>query len=342
MKKQGIMFIKKLRYLCLIGVIVLGLITIVATSADDESTTTDGDGTTSNIIFSAAKDTGPVFTATTSASDTVRGIAATWNWGFPMFELFNLLRDYVHSRDEGLIGLDNIYKVLHQASSFYSDAENLVESITPQVIDSPFDLGNMVTYDQAVNDTTMKHGYAIRVDGNTEYALITWSSDLANAGDSYGVMQGSYNDSTGALEIDMAVYFDYDSIEDFSIRMELVGNAQTHEFTTRFGKSNAGGFLISVVGKGVSQGASSFFLFKVRAPNITDKYFCFDANADEDTLRAEDDAGSDTVANDCSSYATVVDILTAFTSSDIPTSTSDFNTGGTGTAAQGTIYLDIQ
>jgi hypothetical protein len=205
-------------------------------------------------------------------------------------------------------------------------------------------LGNSVTYDQAVNDTTMKHGYAIRVEGDTKYALITWSTGLSNAGDSYGVMQGNYNDSTGALEIDMAVYFDYDSIEDFSIRLELVGNAQTHAFTTRFGKSNAGGFLISVVGKGVSQGEDRFFLFKVTVPDLSidGKYFCFPASADEDTLIAEDDTGSVTVPADCSSYENDVDSLTAFTSSDIPTSTSDFNTGGTGTAAEGTIFLDIQ
>lgn len=315
-----------------------------------------GNGGTENFFFSAANDTTPVFAPASKAGASLAK-AATWSFGSVNYELFNTFREYINSRDEGDIGLDNIYKVLYQTGSFYSEAEGMCtpsegagESVNKATsfiteetaIDSPFDFGNAETYTCAINDADGRHGYAIKEVGGTKYGLLSWQvlNYDNNNSDEKGVLQGSYNETTGALDLDMAVYVNYVDQGDYSLRTEIIGNAQTHQFSLRLMKYNSeqGAYWISLVGYGISQGAGNYFLFKVSDQSgVTDKYYCYAADADETTLQAADDAGSDTAPENCADYQDEVGALTAFASTDLPTQDSNFNTGN---AQEGTIYLN--
>lgn len=52
--------------------------------------------------------------------------------------------------------------------------------------------------------------------------------------------------------------------------------------------------------------------------------------------------GSDTVIDECTEYKSEVDRLTFFILNDLPQSNADFNSGGTGLAAERTIYLNFK
>jgi hypothetical protein len=320
------------------GSVCLGFVLAAACGGDN------GGGSTGNFFFESAANTAPVFEPNAVEGLLRLGIpirSAKWDFGGVNYELFNLLREYVNERDEGTIGLDNIYKLLYQAGSFYGEAASGCNAITATSISSPFDFGVSETYDCAINETTFRHGSAIRegADG-TKNALLAWQV-LNNDGhdsDEKGVLQGSSNPTTGDLSLHLATYVNYTAKNDFSLRTEIAGNDQTHHFTLRTMKYTQDGYWITTTGSGISQGAGQFFLFKVSDQSgISGRYYCFPADANEETLQAADDAGSATVPADCAVYEEVVNALVPFQSSDLPTSDANFNTGN---AKEGTIYLN--
>jgi hypothetical protein len=79
---------------------------------------TSGSGSS---FYSAAANVIPAIPPTSKAD---KGKAFTW--GNPMYELYQLLREYIDARDAGSVGLPNIHKVLYQVSSFYDEASSSV------------------------------------------------------------------------------------------------------------------------------------------------------------------------------------------------------------------------
>jgi hypothetical protein len=98
---------------------------------------------------------------------------------------------------------------------------------------------------------------------------------------------------------------------------------------------NAGGYKMSLVGAGVSQGASEHFLIKY--DNVgTAQYYCLQAGATEDDLRnATYTNQTDALAGACNTYVAIVDALTPYDVNDatqIPNiDLSSFDLGVTGT-----------
>ena len=126
---------------------------------------------------------------------------------------------------------------------------------------------------------------------------MTWH--VSHSGDEYGVIEGNFNETTKDILVDLAAYCDYPSDADYSQRLYISGNATTHTFTLKSMKYNSGtgGYMLSLVGYGVSKGEGQKFLFKVQDSDnaLTPKYFCFDADATEAELEAMvAQTGSDT------------------------------------------------
>ena len=298
-----------------------------------------GSSSSDDFFFTSAKQTTPVITATVATSIEIN---TTWEVGHVMYEIFNAMQDYTPIvNDPGgsgtTIGLDNIYKVLYQTGSFYSEGKSKCTTVTEKAVGSPFDFGNTDTYNCTVNDTSGKHGTAIKEDATTgtKKAILSWH--VNNNNDELGVIQGTYNSTTGDVDIDIATYVHYTGQNDFSLRTKITGNEKTHAFTLKIMKDTAGGgYVITFVGQGVSKGAGNHFLFKASDSNGVGGYYCFSADAAEADLKTIGDVGSPSVPTACAAYGDAVTAMTPFGQSDLPLATTDFNKGN---ANQGDIYL---
>lgn len=339
------------RTVCFTGILAVGLASIACSS---NSTPTGGGTNAENFFFDAARNTAPAITPTSAASSGStlrRSLALGWEWGNPVYEMFNALRDYDNDRDEGSIGLDNVYKTLFQAGQFYANdraaclgtgggadggtTDGGTDGVmAPKVVASPFDFGNSVTYDCAMNDQSSQHGHASREVGSAKHGLMSWRVDHASTGGAeLGVIQGSLDETTQEIQIDEATYVDYPLTTsnptgmDFALRFHIEGNAATHAFTLKLMKWNSGdGYWISLAGKGVSRGAGNHFLFKMRdQSNATALYFCFPADLTEAQMK--EIQGTTTAAADCAAYQADVDLLGLYESTDVPTTAESFTAG---------------
>ena len=294
-----------------------------------------------NFFFKAGRSTAPAISP--GSGGAVAGISRSalvsqWSWGNPVYEMFNTLRDYDDARDQGAIGIDNVYKTLFQAGQFYNEDRSRCSALAAKAIASPFNFGNTVIYDCAMNDASSKHGHASREADGIKYGLMTWQVDYAsNGATERGALQGHFADATGQVKIDEATYVDYLASDpshgdhDFCVRFLIEGNANAHTFTLKLMKYNTNGYYwISLVGSGVSRGAGQYFLFK--ASDMSDgswRYYCFPADASESQMQSV--AGSATVDPRCLPHQAAVDALVPFTSADVPTAASSF--------ADSSIYL---
>ncbi len=330
---------KKLLYL----ILVFNIFLFPACSNDD-----DDNRITSTMFQDAAADTAPVFEVVEGLLKTdIHGTLYEFSWGNVNYEIFNLMREYDNAIHEGDVGIDNMYKALYQAGSFFQGAVSQCTSITESSITPPFNFGNTYTYNCAGNNETEEHGFAVKQTTDEVTGIIGWrvyNYDGAGS-DEKGVLEGYYNSATGEISLDLTAYVYYATTDDYSMRIELEGNELTHEFTIRLYKYTGGGYSISIIGNGISQGTGNYFLFKIQDTNAlsTPKYFCYEAsdvNQEFLQTKAEEDyTGEDSasVPAECSTYKTVVDAMTFFEVSDVPVEASDFNTGITD--YEGTIYL---
>jgi len=152
-----------------------------------------------------------------------------------------------------------------------------------------------------------------------------------------GVMEGSYNEVSHVLALDIAVWVDYEGENDYCYRNEIEGNTETHAFTMRSAKGNLTDTTFSAVGKGVAEGEGAHFLVK-----MNDAYFCIAGTDGEVELRAMDAEGSATAPEDCEEYQADVDAMELLGVDDLACESSDLNPGGEGEAEEGTIFLEIE
>jgi len=116
-------------------------------------------------------------------------------------------------------------------------------------------------------------------------------------GQERGVMKASYDSSSKILDMDVVQYVNYDEVYEgenrgqFIMRMQVTGNADTHTFNTlkainynpNTGGEGVEGYYLNILGKGISQGAGEYFLFRITDaggsdPEVTDGYFCVAAD----------------------------------------------------------------
>jgi len=292
-------------------------------------------GSDSNFFFESAKDVGPRFEEAASKSTGMYRATTTWESGDSIYEMYMKLRDFDPSIHSGVIDSSNVYKLIYDAGGLYNEAKENGESITSQIIFPAFDLGQSVVYDYAKNyneGTSYYYGLAYREAGGLFYALLC-SKVFEESGPQTtpSVMQCTYNESTGDLEIYMAYLVNYPSGEVYSVRTELIGNDQTHSFDLRIISYNSSpssqANWRSWAGKGVSQGAGNYFLLKMNSNfDNTDRYYVFPAGSTDDDLKAMDSDGyayAD-LPSTVDSYKEDVQAKTFFTVAEVPTALTDF------------------
>jgi len=280
-------------------------------------------------LYDAAREAAPVITAASSrtvfARDTV-----DWDFGNDVYEIFNTLRDYDNATDQGVVGVSNMYKTLFQTGEFYSNAEMWASSITEQAVTSPYNFATThgtvynYTFNRLFNNSSGTNAGAIKNDGTTKYALLTWY--VENNNNEWGVIQGKYNEGTGDVDIDLICYVYYSSTSTYSMRIKLVGNTKSHLFSINLYKGGLGSSGISLSGYGYSHDAGKFL---ARVDNDGEvKYFLIDGDATETDLIALKDSGKSTVAEVNPPAGYEANLPTPFTDADIASSSSSFT--GTG------------
>lgn len=287
-------------------------------------------------FYSAAMNVAPVIEATTLSE---AALTTAFESGNPIYEVFNAFREYLDSRDSGVIDSSNIYKLLFDAAIVYDMAITEVTALaTPTAIPSPFDFGNTPpTYTDASDN------YAMLRNGDTIHALLTWTWDESPTM-SYGIIEGNFNDTTGNVTLDMVYLVDYPLSDepDYCLRTHISGNEDTHQFTMKAAKYNIGtdSYAVSMIGTGISQSnnVDDHFLLKIidndnLAGYSGGRYYKFSAGADETELRAHPiDGYASGEFTDPNNYASIIteiandpsDGFFALDGSDHATSANDF------------------
>ena len=122
-----------------------------------------GSGSSSgdDFFFTQAKLVAPVVTPTVSSAIIAVKENTSWNNGNIMYELFDLLRDYDNAKDQGVIGISNMYKTMYQTSDFYASEITSCTAITAQVVVSPYDVGTRNTYNCAGTQNSNNNYFAM-------------------------------------------------------------------------------------------------------------------------------------------------------------------------------------
>lgn len=341
-----------MKYIVLKGLYVLAVILTAAMAGCEKSDNRISD---EGIFFlRAAKNTLPLLEENTNRKNAFNSeiqttkLEDTWGIDNPLYLIFSMFQDYIPESDNGTVGIDNIYKILHMTGTFFDDAFNNGESIPDQHIESPFDLGNnQVTYNYAINDPVYQTGSAVKQEGNINYGLHSTFREISGVwtGAERSILQGQYNKATHDLKIDLLSFLDLD-VKDIGLRISIEGNDSTHIFTVKYIKYATNETFSYGVGHGNSKGAGNYFLFKFSVGledpmAIQDAYYCIEATDTDEDMKNMNISGVSEIIPQCTAYKNIVDNITPFTKADLPSSAADFNKGGTGTASEGSMYLDF-
>lgn len=289
-----------------------------------------GGSTSETFIYDSAKEVAPQVAATASTA----AISAT-SLGDALGLFYFAFQDYENPRDEGVVGMGNLYKTLWEIGQQYTFATENCTDIAERAVVSPFptmDISGQ-TYNCLGNDGAMTDAYAKgfaieKGAADTAKFLLTyrWSPDMPEHLE-HGILQGTRTASTGDLNIRLIHLVEYTD-SGFVVRIEVVGNETTHAVQSlrlfkHFHGSSAG--FVSIVGAGVTQGTGQYFLIKTTTDSsITPAYYCIEAGATEADLLAMDQAGSPTVPTECLAYEATVEEITPLEALDVPTSITDF------------------
>lgn len=278
--------------------------------------------------------------------------ADQWRAGNVYYELFTALRDFDPAKDEGKVGVDNVFASIYLAGLYYAGNYDKLAPITPHPVASPFPFKSLdATLTEVPYSDTYERGKNLLTTGGTETTEINmaarevnkekhWLLSFKNQG-GWNVIQGSQDESTGDLELNLTSAALEGTSTGYIQRNYVRGNTRSHAFVLKMIKYNAitNGYKLALVGKGVSRGAGNYFLFRLKDNNLNNAtmgpgeggaYYCVAGDASETTLSAAStNAGSATVDANCASLQTDVDrmwrdVWTIGAATDVPTSAASF------------------
>lgn len=314
----------------------------------------DGGGTSFD-LFTSAEDAGPVVTPTavggSISGDIVNPMItpkdAIWSSHYNLYEIFYLIREYVNSRDSGVIDGSNMYKAMYSAQEYVDEtfetcAASDEHDITDQAITSPFDFGDDLfsqTYDcaftttETIGSVTYVKSLASKHIDETYYALIG-SHTIEESQSTSGVWQTQYDSESNTIKVNSAYLVDYDNDEKYSIRIYINGNTETGLFSLKLFKydlSDQGAVTFSIAGYGYSKG-TAYYLFRLTSAGetlpmpVTDRFFCFESETTQAEMGMMSDAGLASIPEACAileeGLPSNLDV------SEVPTATDAFTGGG--------------
>jgi len=266
-------------------------------------------------LFDQAKEAGPVFTPTDSSSASVHGsrTAVTAYDNSPLVKIYNIMREYVDSRDSGKVDQSNIYSAMWQLSAYISNSSSNEADkayATPTEVSPTIALSMPVgTYTRGGTTTstpatgqTRTESWAMAKDGDLVSILYAYMLDYVSPQSAVpGVMQANYNPVSGDIEFDLCYTVHYIESgtgaagEIYSPRVWLKGNALTHAFQLK-GITYSGNVnttdenYFSYAATGVAQGTGEYMIFRVYwlqyDGTVVECYYQIPADATEADLQA--------------------------------------------------------
>jgi hypothetical protein len=157
--------------------------------SDDDDNSTTGAATTATsssvdqqLLFAAVKNAGPVVDPSESSSKISAPLfALNWESGTPLYEIYGLIRDYVDSRDSGVIDGSNMYKAMYDSSRVVSAGYPACTTMDEKAVDSPFAFGSELltqTYDCAYSFSDSGRDTAVVIKLDPDLAQPTREGDI--------------------------------------------------------------------------------------------------------------------------------------------------------------------
>lgn len=350
MKKRTILLRTILSMLLVILLIGCGSSSTTSSDSTDDSS---GAGTSFS-LFETTEEAGPIVTPTSASGNIIAAKSDIWPSQTNLYAIYYLIREYVDSRDGGVVDGSNMYKAMYDATNYVNQAfENCLattddegetipsEHIIPdQSIPSPFDFGDDLftqTYDCAYTTTSSSsmgdyvYSFASKHVDNMYYTLMGWHITTSESS-SPQVYQTQYDSTANTIKVNSAYLVDYVDRSAYAVRIHIDGNTQTGLFALKLFKYNEGGLSLSIAGYGYSKN-NNYYLFRVTSPSsgpegINTAYYCFESDTTEEEMRAMEDAGSSAVPENCRGLEDNLPINYNTDASEVPTTTADFTGGG--------------
>ena len=309
------------------------------------NTVSSGGSTSSRLFYTSTSGTTPVFEPSSAlswgvqASDTTTLESIT---GTPLYSVYFTLREFLASRDEGIVDRSNLYKLLIDVDTVYSGFSSSPETITEQSITSPFAQLPSVVCDSAFNNEIAQTAGARKETSAEVNAIITWIwTDEGNDDKAeYGIATLSYDKLTKDITVEMTYSVDYDtstSTSEYNLRCFVTGNPEENAFRFKYIIGDQ-----KIVAQGVSSGEGNYMLFKYSSGEATN-YIVVPAEAGEDFFIGQNSSPTqifsnpDNLPSSVEAYKDWVVDTAFFASDNLLTDISILNSGN---SKEGTIYLD--
>lgn len=309
--------------------------------------TSSGGGGSTISLYTSMTSTTPVIKPISTSSSGLSRIAATdgtsWESGNPLYSVYFTVREFLHSRDEGIVDRSNLYKLLYDVDTVLSGLTGTAVAIATQEVTPPFASLEAVNCNKAYNDTTGQRAIAITETSAETNAIISWIWTTGASQKEYGIAKVLLNKTTYDITVDMVFSVDYnlsDTATDYNLRCQVTGNTSTHTFQYKYLIGNN-----AIVAKGISKGAGNYMLFKYKGLSNVVNYVVASAEASEAYFKAENTTPTNitTEANDLpasvSAYKTWVVATDFFTTAEALTNLNQLNVGN---PKAGTIYINYQ
>lgn len=296
----------------------------------------------------AAEAVAPAFTAPSASISTVGKAADTW--GYRAYEIA-----VIFAKDATSLGSNNVFNNVQLAQNVFDDLRgrtDLADYAYTTAFVEPFFGGDAVAYQYVGNysgSESVTGGSAMKKDADGTVHILSTSARPAtvDSGEERSVAKASYSEGAKTLTMDVVQYVDYSggtyagsNSGKFIMRMQVEGNSDTYTFDSLkvvkynpgAGEGGGAGYYINIVGKGVSQGASQYFLFRITDTGgseaaSTDGYFCvasssLTADTDFTTPQTEGQIES----GNCATYLAAVKAMTIFdVDTDLPDQVFDIS-----------------
>ena len=239
----------------------------------------------------------------------------SWQPGNPLYEVYNLIREYDDSIHNGVIDGSNMHKAMLEGSRSLEGGYSFCDEIETQKVRSPFDFGVAEAtqlYNCAGNNLQDSGGNTYRTSAAVDNSqvdtmvagTVAQTTVEPNHGTTMTVFQVEQNKDTGDITVAQAYLVDYPGENDYAVRSLIKSNTESKRFTLKMTKGPGGGpgsgLAISAHGDARGDG---YYLLKVSSSGhsieANESLFCLEADATVEDLKAMAPEGSHSVPEEC-------------------------------------------
>jgi hypothetical protein len=327
-------------YLFALLIVVFGSI-LVSCGRQTSSSTSSGTSSDTTLFYTNVSGAAPVFLPVSASSSSIHAASSSWESGTALYSVFYSLREFLHSRDEGVVDRANLYKLLYDVDTVYSGLYSSAVSIESITITSPFSSFGSISCNRILNDDVNNRAIAMTETSTQIDAFINWIWTSSSTQKEYGLAHLIYNKVTRDISVDMVFSVDYNlanTATDYNLRCQVDGNAAANNFQFKYIIDSH-----KIVAKGISKGVGNYTLFKYVDASNPEKYIVVPAESGESYFVSQNStptniySSGEALPTTVASYESWVQSTNFFVSTDLLTDISTLNAGN---GRAGTIFFN--